>query len=209
RSRIDWRSRLNAKLRIPGTRGPIAHAASPRKRRPCFAKIRARPRWAERCGYRSRAVEGDAEVVVVGAGQAGLAVSHELSRARVEHVVLEKDRVGATWRRRWDSFCLVTPNWSVLLPGHPYDGGDPDGFMSREEVVGYLERYTRGFRAPVHEGIEVTSLRPLSGHFALKTSAGGLKGGPVGLSPGAHPRPDRPGAPPPPPPPLLPIPVAA
>ena len=45
--------------------------------------------------------------------------------------MLEKDRIGETWRRRWDSFCLVTPNWSVLLPGHPYDGDDPDGFMSR------------------------------------------------------------------------------
>ena len=85
-----------------------------------------------------------AEVVVVGAGQAGLAVSHELTRAGVDHVVLEKRQVGHAWRRRWDSFCLVTPNWSVLLPGHPYDGDDPDGFMPRAEIVSYLERYARG-----------------------------------------------------------------
>ncbi len=82
--------------------------------------------------------------VVIGGGQAGLAVSRELTQAGVAHVVLEKDQVGQTWRQRWDSFCLVTPNWSVQLPGHPYDGKDADGFMLRDEVVSYLERY----RAP-------------------------------------------------------------
>jgi putative flavoprotein involved in K+ transport len=87
---------------------------------------------------------------------------------------------------------LVTPNWSVLLPGHPYDGNDPDGFMSREEVVGYLERYSQGFRAPLHEGIEVSSLRPLSGSFALKTSAGEFEARTVVLCTGAYQRPYRP-----------------
>ncbi len=96
------------------------------------------------------------DVVVVGAGQAGLAVSHELTQAGVAHVVLERGRVGQSWRGRWDSFCLVTPNWFVQLPGHPYDGGDPDGFMPRDEVVAYLERYAAGFDAPVREGVEVT-----------------------------------------------------
>jgi putative flavoprotein involved in K+ transport len=87
---------------------------------------------------------------------------------------------------------LVTPNWSVLLPGHPYDGDDPDGFMSREEVVDYLERYSRRFRAPVREGVEVTSLRPLSGRFALETSAGELEAPTVVLCTGAYQRPYRP-----------------
>ena len=64
------------------------------------------------------------DTVVVGGGQAGLATSHELTQAGVEHVVLERDRVGQTWRERWDTFCLVTPNWSVQLPGHPYAGND-------------------------------------------------------------------------------------
>ncbi|MEK6272934.1 MAG: NAD(P)-binding domain-containing protein [Actinomycetota bacterium] len=59
------------------------------------------------------------EVVVVGAGQAGLAVSHELTQAGVANVVLERGRVGQTWRGRWDSFCLVTPSWFLQLPGHP------------------------------------------------------------------------------------------
>jgi putative flavoprotein involved in K+ transport len=64
------------------------------------------------------------EVVVVGAGQAGLAVSHELTSLGVDHVVLERGSIGQTWRNRWDSFCLVTPNWSVRLPGRAYDGSD-------------------------------------------------------------------------------------
>ena len=68
-------------------------------------------------------------VVVVGAGQAGLAVSRELTQVGVTHVVFEKGKVGQTWRGRWDSFCLVTPNWSVQLPGRPYDREEPDGFM--------------------------------------------------------------------------------
>src|SRR5512132_4695426 len=102
------------------------------------------------------------EVLVVGAGQAGLAVSRELSEAGVAHVVLEKGRVGQTWRGRWDSFCLVTPNWSMQLPGWLYDGRDPDGFDSRDEIVGFLERYAGAFEVPVEEGVAVTSLQPRS-----------------------------------------------
>ena len=71
----------------------------------------------------------DLGVVIIGAGPAGLATSHELVQAGVEHVVLERGRIGQAWRGRWDSFCLVTPNWSVQLPGGAYDGDDPDGFM--------------------------------------------------------------------------------
>ena len=133
------------------------------------------------------------EVVVVGAGQAGLAVSHELTQAGVPHVVLERDKVGRSWRGRWDSFCLVTPNWFLQLPGHPYDGEDPDGFMPRDEVVEYLERYAAGFEAPVREGVEVTALRSKpDGGFLLHTSAGELAAQAVVLSTGAYQRPHRP-----------------
>jgi putative flavoprotein involved in K+ transport len=133
------------------------------------------------------------KVVVVGAGQAGLAVSRELTQAGVAHVVLEKGRVGQTWRGRWDSFCLVTPNWSLQLPGHPYNGEDPDGFMLRDEVVAYLERYAAGFEAPVREEVEVTSLLPVSdGGFSLETSVGLLTAETVVLSTGAYQRPHRP-----------------
>jgi putative flavoprotein involved in K+ transport len=96
--------------------------------------------------------------VVIGAGQAGLAVSHELEQRGVEHVVLERGRVGQRWRTRWESFCLVTPNWTVQLPGAPYDGDDPDGYMPRDAIVEHLERWAERLRAPVHEGVEVRSL---------------------------------------------------
>jgi putative flavoprotein involved in K+ transport len=128
-------------------------------------------------------------VVVVGAGQAGLSVSHELDRVGVDHVVLERSRVAQGWRDRWASFCLVTPNWSVRLPGAPYDGDDPDGFLPRDGVVAHLERYAAGLRAPVHEGVEVRSLAPLARGFRLDTSAGELLAGTVVICTGAYQRP--------------------
>ena len=135
------------------------------------------------------------DTVVVGGGQAGLAVSHELTEAGVPHVVLERGRVGQTWRGRWDSFCLVTPNWSVQLPGHHYDGDDPDGFMPRDQIVAYLERYAASFYAPVREGIEVTALRAGSnGQLGLDTSDGSIEARNVVLSTGAYQRPNRPRA---------------
>ena len=132
-------------------------------------------------------------VAVVGAGQAGLATSHELTRAGVDHVVLERARVGETWRGRWDSFCLVTPNWMIRLPGGQYDGSDPDGFMPRDEIVAYLERYAASFEAPVREGVAVTAMQKLrQGGFALETSAGDLRADAVVLATGAYQRAHRP-----------------
>ena len=133
------------------------------------------------------------DAVVVGAGQAGLATSRELSRAGIAHVVLERGRVGQTWRGRWDSFCLVTPNWSVRLPGRPYDGDQPDAFMSREEIVAYLERYAAGLAARVYEGVGVSALEPAAeGGFLLHTTAGELAANAVILCTGAYQRPHRP-----------------
>lgn len=118
-------------------------------------------------------------------------MSRELAQSGVDHVVLERGRVGQAWRDRWDSFCLVTPNWSARLPGHPYDGDDPDGFMPRDEIVSYLERYAA--RAPVEEGVEVSSLRPRrGGGFELGTSGGRLEADAVVLGTGAYERPHRP-----------------
>jgi putative flavoprotein involved in K+ transport len=133
------------------------------------------------------------DVVVIGAGQAGLAVSCELGRTGVDHIVLEKGRVAQTWRGRWDTFRLVTPNWSVQLPGHRYNGQDPDGFMSRDEVAAFLERYATEFQAPVRENVEVTSLEPgQEGRFRLATSAGEMIAETVVLCTGAYQRPHRP-----------------
>ncbi|HYM65665.1 MAG TPA: FAD-dependent monooxygenase, partial [Patescibacteria group bacterium] len=113
------------------------------------------------------------DVAIIGAGQAGLATSWYLTQAGVEHVVLEAGRVGETWRsKRWDSFCLVTPNWSVRLPGATYAGPDPDGFMPRAELVDHIQRWAESFRAPVRERARVSSLTASGGGLALELEGG-------------------------------------
>jgi putative flavoprotein involved in K+ transport len=129
------------------------------------------------------------DVAIIGAGQAGLATSWYLRQAGVDHVVLEAKRVAETWRtRRWDSFCLVTPNWTVKLPGAPYAGVDPDGFMNRDELVQHFERWAQGFDAPVREGCNVTSLDQVNDHFSLRTSEGLLKARTVVVASGGYQR---------------------
>lgn len=132
-------------------------------------------------------------VVVVGAGPAGLATSYELSRAGISHVVLERGRVAQSWRDRWDSFCLVTPNWTMQLPGGRYDGGDPDGFMKKDLIVEHFERYANGFDAPVREGVTATGLlSDPSGGLMLETSAGQISADAIVLATGAFQKPHRP-----------------
>jgi putative flavoprotein involved in K+ transport len=133
------------------------------------------------------------EVVVIGAGQAGLAVSHELSGLGVDHVLLERGQIGESWRNRWDSFCLVTPNWSVRLPGFPYDGRDPDGFMPRDEIVEYLQRYAGSFGSPVQEHVQINSLAARDGEgFGVETTSRSYKARSLVLATGAYQRPHRP-----------------
>ncbi|GAC1319506.1 MAG: MSMEG_0569 family flavin-dependent oxidoreductase [Thermoleophilaceae bacterium] len=144
-------------------------------------------------GYAAVVVEERVAVVVVGAGQAGLAAGHELRAFGVDHLILERGRVAQTWRDRWDSFCLVTPNWSVRLPGGAYSGDDPDGFMPRDDIVRHLEVYAASFSAPVREGTAVTSLDPgPEGGFRLSTTQGVLLADAVVLATGAYQRPHRP-----------------
>ena len=132
------------------------------------------------------------DLVVVGAGQAGLAMSRELSRCGLEHLVLERGRVGETWRGRWESFCLVTPNWTMELPDQPYDGEDPDAFDLRDEIVGFMERYAATFDVPVREGVDVHSLeRRDGGGFLLETSVGPIEARRVVLASGAFQRPTK------------------
>lgn len=132
------------------------------------------------------------EAVVVGGGQAGLATSHCLTERGVEHVVLERGRVGETWRHRWDSFCLVTPNWTVQLPGSPYRGPDPDGFMPRDEIVAHLENYASEGAAPIRLGVEVLGVERQNDAFHLTTSDGELQARAMVLATGAYQRPHRP-----------------
>jgi putative flavoprotein involved in K+ transport len=96
------------------------------------------------------------ETLVVGAGQAGLAVSRCLAEQDADHVVIERGRIAERWRTaRWGSLRLITPNWMSRLPGWSYSGTDPDGYMAAPELVSYLEDYAGSFAAPVHENTAV------------------------------------------------------
>src|SRR4029077_9270094 len=117
------------------------------------------------------------ETVIVGGGHAGLVMSHHLSRRGRAHVVLERGRVAERWRsERWDSLCFQFPNWSLALPGQPYDGPEPDGFASRDEVVRFIDRYREAIAAPVRTGVHVTAVRaaPDRDGFRLETAHGVL-----------------------------------
>lgn len=115
-------------------------------------------------------------VAIIGGGQAGLSVSWYLSRAGLDHVVLEAQTPVHAWAdSRWDNFTLVTPNWHCRLPGYTYDGPDPDGFMTRDEVVGWLSGWLATFDAPVRTHTRVTRLRNGNGggfELTLHTDAG-------------------------------------
>ena len=118
------------------------------------------------------------KAVVIGGGQAGLAISYYLTQQGRRHVVLEQAaEIAPAWRhQRWDSFTLVTPNWTVRLPGFRDEGGDPDGFMPRAGVVSRLEQYAASFKAPVHCGVQVTAVDPTpDGRGYCVATAAGIK----------------------------------
>jgi putative flavoprotein involved in K+ transport len=111
--------------------------------------------------------------VVLGGGQSGLAMSHCLSARSIDHVVLERNEVANSWRRdRWDSLRLLTPNWQCRLPGHAYDGDDPDGFMSAHEVADFLTEYAKRIAAPVVGEATVTSVRRTGDGYAVTSDQG-------------------------------------
>ncbi|HSD28003.1 MAG TPA: NAD(P)-binding domain-containing protein [Vicinamibacteria bacterium] len=110
------------------------------------------------------------EAVVIGGGQAGLAMSRCLTDSGIDHVVLERGRVGERWRsERWDSLRLLTPNWQSRLPGFRYQGQDPDGYMGMGEVVDFLERYARSFAAPLEERTTVRRVEPWGPGYRVTT----------------------------------------
>jgi putative flavoprotein involved in K+ transport len=111
------------------------------------------------------------DTIVVGAGQAGLALSHRLSRAGHEHVLLDRGRVGQSWHDRWDSLTLLSPNWMNRLPGDDAHR-DPDGFLTRTEFVAYLEAYAASFDAPVVTGVDVTRIERRGEGFRVTTTEG-------------------------------------
>jgi putative flavoprotein involved in K+ transport len=110
------------------------------------------------------------ETRVVGAGQAGLAVSRCLTRQGADHVVVERGRVAERWRSsRWESLRLITPNWMSRLPAWSYRGRDPDCYMAAPELVGYLEDYAGSFAAPVHENTTVELVEASAGSLRMVT----------------------------------------
>ncbi|MBP0615674.1 MSMEG_0569 family flavin-dependent oxidoreductase [Jiella mangrovi] len=112
-------------------------------------------------------------VVIVGGGQAGLSVSRHLQKRGIGHVVFERYRRFHSWREnRWDTFCLVTPNWQCRLPDFPYEGGDPDGFMPKDEIVAYLDAFADSFDPPLIEGVAVTRITPTGEGYRVETSRG-------------------------------------
>ena len=120
------------------------------------------------------------DVVIVGGGQAGLALSYYLTEQRREHLILEQGRIVESWRsKRWDSLRLIAPNWSLRLPGFTYSSSDPDGFMSKDEVVTHLEAHARSFGAPVREGVRVTAIahHPTDRGFLVRTQGESIRTG--------------------------------
>jgi putative flavoprotein involved in K+ transport len=124
--------------------------------------------------------------VIIGGGQAGLAMSRCLSDRSIDHVVLERGEVAHTWRtERWDSLRLLTPNWQCRLPGHAYEGDDPDGFMTVSELIDVIAAYAKAVAAPVHTGTTVTSLARTDGGYRVATDQGEWRCRTVVLASGA------------------------
>ena len=110
--------------------------------------------------------------IIIGGGQAGLATSYHLQQHQIEHVILEQaEQAGSAWRsQRWDSFTLLTPNWTLQMPKADYQGDDPDGFLPRAEIVTYFENYIKKFNLPIRFGVRVTSVEPLANGYQVVTN---------------------------------------
>ena len=113
------------------------------------------------------------DTIIIGGGQAGLAMSRCLTGHGIDHVVLERGRVAERWRtERWDSLRLLSPKWHMRLPGFRYEGSDPHGFMTMPEVISYFERYAKSFSAPVQDETTVLSVRKADGGYRVRTDQG-------------------------------------
>jgi putative flavoprotein involved in K+ transport len=125
-------------------------------------------------------------VVVIGAGQAGLAMSWWLARRSIDHVVLERGEIANTWRtQRWDSLTLLTPNWQSRLPGYEYEGDDPDGYRTMGQTIAFIEGYAQYLAPPLKTHTTVTSVRRTDDGYAVVTDQGMWHGQAVVLATGA------------------------
>lgn len=143
-----------------------------------------------------RGLAGSTDVVVIGAGHSGLAMSHVLGERAIGHVVLERGEVANAWRtERWDSLRLLTPNWMTRLPGFAYRGDDPDGYMSAGEVADFISDYARHTSAPVQTCTTVTRVEPTGNGadgYRVATDRGEWRCHAVVLATGAFVRPSVP-----------------
>lgn len=113
------------------------------------------------------------DVLIIGAGQAGLAMSRCLSDRGIDHMLVERGETGERWRsERWDSLRLLTPNWMTRLPGHSYAGPDPQGFMRRTEILRLLENYRASISAPVITRTQVREVAPAGRGYRVDTDRG-------------------------------------
>jgi putative flavoprotein involved in K+ transport len=132
--------------------------------------------------------------IIIGGGQAGLAMSACLSSRGVSHAILERKRIAERWRsERWDSLRLLTPNWMNRLPGWSYDGSDPDGFMAAPDVAAMLEDYASHIAAPIHTGTNVMALENTSAGYRVSTNSGEWLAGAVVIATGHCDSPHVPG----------------
>ena len=117
-----------------------------------------------------RSIE-DQNIVIIGAGSAGLATSYWLTKKKLDHIVLERGKVANTWiNERWDGFHLVNPNWAVRLPGFHYTGSEPEGYLSKNSTIEYLQNYAKYFSSPIRTGVVVESLLKNNNRYSLNTS---------------------------------------
>lgn len=143
----------------------------------------------------SNQLPGTTEVLVVGAGQAGVAMSEHLSAMNIPHVVLERHRIAERWRsERWDSLVANGPAWHDRFPGLEFQDLDPDAFATKEQVADYFEAYAQKFNAPVYCGVEVKKVQRKAGHtgFRVETSAGNIEADYIVAATGAFQKPNIP-----------------
>lgn len=121
-------------------------------------------------------------------------MSYCLKERNIDHVVFERHQIAHAWRsQRWDSFCLVTPNWQCQLPGFPYPGPEPHGFMQRDDIVRYIEAYAQSFNPPLQEGVEVSKVTRADGdRFRIQTSLGEFTADQVVIATGGYHQPKIP-----------------
>jgi putative flavoprotein involved in K+ transport len=132
------------------------------------------------------------ETLIIGGGQAGLAMSYYLGQMGREHLILERAGVAERWRsERWDSLTFQSPNWNIRLPGFAFQAADPDAFASRDDVLGFIKRYAALIHAPLRCGLAATALRraPDSTHLIVETEAGHLMANNVVIATGPFQRP--------------------